>query len=75
MDDIADALHALHPPFDPGDITTWPVEKLDELGVWHASAQGVELTDHPYEAPMLIDSDAAHGVNEAHEMNATVPPC
>lgn len=76
MDDvIGAALHAFHPPFNPDDITTWPVDQLDELGLWQAAVDGLEVTEHPYEAPMLIDSDAAHGTNAEHEMNATVPPC
>lgn len=48
LDILADALHDYHPPmrpYDPDDITTWDVDQLDELGLWQAAVDGVEVLD------------------------------
>lgn len=47
FDILADALHDYHPPmrpYDPDDITTWDAAQLDELGLWQAAVDGVEVS-------------------------------
>lgn len=47
-DDIAEALFGLYPPaYDPGDITTWPVDQLDQLAEWDILVRGGDLTFDP----------------------------
>ena len=64
--EVADGLHELHPPYDPDDITTWSAEQLDELGVWAAAEQGLELVDEP------PDPVAPHGENEPADHDHTI---
>ena len=50
-DPVASAVFDAHPPVIEDDITTWPVERLDELGEWGAALQGIELVDEPPPPP------------------------
>lgn len=70
-DPVADALAALHPPHDPNDITTWTADQLDELALWQAAVDGLEVIDHPDEIALLTDPANTHGANTEDEMTAT----
>ena len=45
------------------DITEWSVERLDELCLYVAAAQGWEVE------PLGLSQDAEHGFNLEEEMN------
>lgn len=70
-DPVADALAQAYPLdaslFDPEDITTWPVDQLDQLGLWQAAVDGLEIVDHPDGVAMLDESNR-HGLNAEDEM-------
>ncbi len=58
---LGEAIAAYHPPraYDPDDITTWPVDQLNELAEFvYADVAGVELV-----ADYVVDELPEHGVN------------
>lgn len=58
---LGEAIAAHHPPraYDPDDITTWPVDQLNELAEFvYAHVDGVELVPD-----YVVDELPEHGVN------------
>lgn len=52
------------------DITTWPVEALDELGlIAYAGVEGVEIVEDD-----LGDENPEHGMNSEEEQILPPPP-
>lgn len=63
-DMVADVLHHAYPVYNPDDITTWPVDQLDELAEFLiANDPDATVTDVP-----PAGFDAPHGVNTDEEM-------